>query len=46
MHVVIAQDYAREGHLVPFVGDWQPNVPHLASFVFTWGFIVPGLALP
>ncbi|MBK7865297.1 MAG: hypothetical protein IPJ65_43210 [Archangiaceae bacterium] len=46
VHMVIAQDYAREGRIVPFPGDWQLNVPHLASVVYAWGFLVPGLALP
>ncbi|MBK7858082.1 MAG: hypothetical protein IPJ65_05555 [Archangiaceae bacterium] len=46
VHMVIAQDYAREGHLIGFPGDWQLNVPHLASVVYTWAFLVPGFALP
>jgi hypothetical protein len=46
MHLVIAQDYAREGHIVPFRGDWVLNLPHLGSVVNTWAFIVPGLDLP
>jgi hypothetical protein len=41
-HLVVAQDYAREGRIVPFMADWNKNVPHLASVVQTWGFIVPG----
>src|SRR6266545_504154 len=40
-HVVIAQDYARERRIVPFLADWNKNVPHLASLVYTWAFLVP-----
>jgi hypothetical protein len=43
MHLVIAQDYAREGHIVPFRGDWVLNIPHLGSVLNTWAFLVPGL---
>jgi hypothetical protein len=43
VHLTIAQDYAREGRVVPFVGDWVKSVPHLASMVYTWGFLVPGM---
>jgi hypothetical protein len=46
MHLVIAQDYAREGHIVAFPGDWILNVAHLGSVVNTWAFLVPGLNLP
>jgi hypothetical protein len=46
VHLVIAQDYAREGRIVGFPGNWQLNVPHLASVVYAWGFMVPGLELP
>jgi hypothetical protein len=46
MHLVIAQDYAREGHIVGFPGDFVLNVPHLASVLNTWAFIVPGLDMP
>jgi hypothetical protein len=45
-HLVIAQDTAREGHIVGFPGDWLMNVPHLGSVVNTWAFIVPGLPMP
>ncbi len=45
-HLVIAQDYAREGRIVPFPGDWVKNVPHLGSIVNTWSFLVPGLRPP
>ena len=46
IHVGIAQDYAREGGLVAFPGDWQRAYPHLASLLYTWGFLVPGLNEP
>lgn len=42
-HLVIAQDYAREGRIVPFPADWVKNVPHLGSIFNTWSFLVPGL---
>jgi hypothetical protein len=45
-HLVIAQDYAREGRIVPFPGDWVKNVPHLGSVVNTWAFLVPGFDQP
>jgi hypothetical protein len=45
-HLVIAQDYAREGRIVPFPADWLKNVPHLGSVVNTWTFLVPGLDEP
>jgi hypothetical protein len=45
-HLVIAQDYAREGRIVPFPADWVKNVPHLGSVVNTWAFLVPGLDAP
>jgi hypothetical protein len=44
--LVIAQDYAREGRIVPFPADWLRNVPHLGSVVNTWAFLVPGLDVP
>ncbi|MDX2018738.1 MAG: hypothetical protein SF187_00750 [Deltaproteobacteria bacterium] len=43
MHLVIAQDYARAGRVIPFYGDWVKSVPHLASVLHTWDFVVPGL---
>ena len=45
-HLVIAQDYARNGRIVPFPADWVKNVPHLGSIVNTWAFLVPGLFVP
>src|SRR5262245_3546800 len=45
-HLVIAQDYARAGRIVPFLADWMKNVPHLGSILNTWAFLVPGLGQP
>lgn len=42
-HIPIAADYARAGKIVPFPADYTRNVPHLASIVHTWAFLVPGL---
>ncbi len=44
-HLVVAQDYAREGHIVPFRADWVRNLPHLGSIVNAWAFMLPGLPL-
>ncbi len=41
-HQVIAQEYARAGRIVPFIADYNRNVPHLASLIYTWGYLVPG----
>src|SRR5690349_24179164 len=46
VHMVIAQDYAREGRIIAFPGDQVKNVPHFQAMVATWGFMVPGLAIP
>jgi hypothetical protein len=46
MHLASAQDYAREGRLVAFPGDWQRMYPHLGSILHTWDFLVPGLSEP
>lgn len=43
-HLTVAQDYAREGRIVPFPGDYNKNMPQLASLVHAWGWMVPGLA--
>lgn len=40
-HVVIAQEYARAGRMVPFLADYNRNVPHLASLIYTWGYLFP-----
>ncbi|HKU40966.1 MAG TPA: hypothetical protein VJR89_22545 [Polyangiales bacterium] len=41
-HQVIAQEYARAGRIVPFIADYNRNVPHLASMLYTWGYLLPG----
>jgi len=46
VHMVISQDYAREGRIVAFPGDQVKNLPHLGPMLCTWAFIVPGLDLP
>jgi hypothetical protein len=45
-HLVVAQDYAREGRIVPFLASWPKNLPHLGSIFNTWSFLVPGLEAP
>lgn len=45
-HVVIAQDIAREGRLPAYPAAWAKNFPHLASMVYAWSFLVPGLEFP
>lgn len=45
-HLPIAEDYAREGRLVPFFGFTPKNLPHLSSLLYTWAFLVPGLGHP
>lgn len=42
-HLPIAQDYAREGRIVPSYGEYNRCFPHLASFIHTFGFSVPGM---
>jgi hypothetical protein len=46
IHLSIAQDYARAGHIVPFPGNWEADVMHLGSVISTWSFLVPGLSMP
>ena len=41
-HLRIAQDYARWGRIASF-NDYNSCVPHLASILYTWGYLVPGL---
>ena len=45
-HLVVAQDYAREGRIVSYMGDWAKNLPQLGSYINTWSFLVPGLGQP
>ena len=42
-HYPIAQDYAREGRLIPFWGDAHRSFPHLTSMLHTWALLVPGM---
>ncbi|HYJ10195.1 MAG TPA: hypothetical protein VEX18_14330, partial [Polyangiaceae bacterium] len=44
-HFPIAQDYAREGAIVPFPGENHRAYPHLTSMLHTWALLVPGLPL-
>jgi hypothetical protein len=45
MHVKIAEDYARHGRIVAFPGNYHGGLPHLASLLYTWAYLVPGLEL-
>lgn len=45
-HLSVAQDYAREGRLIAFPGDYARNHPQLASVLHTWGWVMPGAAHP
>jgi len=45
-HMVVAEDYAREHRIVPFVAETAKCLPHLHSMIFTWGFLVPGFSEP
>jgi len=45
-HLPAAQDYAREGRIVPFYSDYNRAFPHLATFVYAWGAMLPGLSAP
>ncbi|MSP25093.1 MAG: hypothetical protein EXR75_08000, partial [Myxococcales bacterium] len=45
-HIPIAQDYARHHRIVQFPGDYNRAFPHLASMIYTWGYLVPGLSEP
>lgn len=42
-HLSLAADYARLGAIVPFPADYMRSVPHLASLLYTWALLVPGL---
>lgn len=44
-HLPIAQDYAREGRIVPFPGDNHRAFPHLTSMLHTWALLVPRLPI-
>lgn len=45
-HQVIAQEYGRNGRIVPFPADWAKNHPQLAAIVSAWAYLVPGLIEP
>jgi hypothetical protein len=45
-HLTVAQDYAREGRIVAFPGDYAENVPQLTPIFHLWGFLLPGLNQP
>ena len=40
-HLPIAQDYARSGRMIGFDADFTRCLPHLASIVHTYAFLVP-----
>ncbi len=42
-HLRMAQDYARWGRIQPFY-DYNACVPHLASLLYTWGYLVPWIS--
>jgi hypothetical protein len=44
-HLPIAEDYAREGRIVPFLADYNKAYPQLSSLLFTWAWLLPGLDL-
>lgn len=45
-HLGIAEHYAAEGAVRRFAEGWYPGTsPHLASFLYTWAFLLPGGAL-
>lgn len=45
-HLPVAQDYAREGRIVPFPADYAENVPQLTPMLHLYGFLAPGLNQP
>jgi hypothetical protein len=45
-HLTVAQDYARAGSIIRFPGDYTKNMPQLASMIYTWGWLLPGLDQP
>ncbi len=40
-HLTIAQDYAREGRIIRFDGDYLRNMPQLTALIHTWGWLLP-----
>lgn len=45
-HLPVAHDYARLGRIVPFPSDYNRALPQLASLVYAWGFLLPGIEHP
>lgn len=45
-HLTVAEDYAREGRIIPFETNTPKNLPHLSSILYTWSFLLPGLRHP
>jgi len=45
-HLPIAHDYVRHGRIVAFPGDYVRTMPHFASMLYTWGFLLPGTTTP
>jgi hypothetical protein len=45
-HVVVAQDYARAGRIIPFLADYNKNFPQLTPLIHTWGWLLPGMSDP
>jgi hypothetical protein len=40
-HLTVAQDYAREGRLIRFDGDYMRSMPQLTALIHTWGWVLP-----
>ncbi len=45
-HLSTAEEYARQGRMVPFYGDWAKSIPQLTSLLQVYAFLVPGLEEP
>lgn len=45
-HLPIAHDYVRAGRIVPFLSEYNRTLPHLASMMYTWAFLLPGVHNP
>ena len=45
-HMTVAQDYAREGCLIPLPGEDHKAFPHLTSMMQTWAFLFPLPGVP
>jgi hypothetical protein len=43
-HLSLAQDYARWGAIRPAFNTYNNCVPHLATILYTWGYLLPGLS--